>query len=128
MHTTNDPTRRTYTALQAAVWHFNRALLDGALPSCLVTLQRRSGSLGYFAAEKLQNRTDGSITDEIALNPKHILKRPPELTLSTLVHEMVHLRQHHYGNPGAGGTTTRNGRTGRPSRTLKKSLALGDEG
>jgi hypothetical protein len=58
--------------------------------------------LGYFAHERFENRADQSTTDEIALNPKHILQRPPEATLSTLVHEMVHLRQHHFGNPGRG--------------------------
>jgi hypothetical protein len=68
----------------------------------LVTLQRQSNAFGYFANGRFENREDRSTTDEIALNPKHIVERPPAETLSTLVHEMVHLKQHHFGNPGRG--------------------------
>lgn len=38
--------------------------------------------------------------DEIALNPEHFGTRSIEDVLSTLVHEMVHLWQHHFGKPG----------------------------
>jgi hypothetical protein len=67
-----------------------------------VTLQRKQNARGYFAHERFENRNDRSATDEIAINPKHILERPPAETLSTLVHEMVHLEQHHFGSPGRG--------------------------
>jgi predicted SprT family Zn-dependent metalloprotease len=43
------------------------------------------------------------ITDEIALNPAHFATRTPTKILSTLVHEMVHLWQHHCGKPGRRG-------------------------
>ena len=39
------------------------------------------------------------VTDEIALNPAHFGERSPTATLSTLVHEMCHLWQHHFGKP-----------------------------
>jgi predicted SprT family Zn-dependent metalloprotease len=102
VHTSDDPTQATYSTLQAAVAHFNEQLFDGALPPCLITFQRKAGALGYFSAERFENRVDRATTDEIALNPKHIVQRPPEDTLSTLVHEMVHLWQHHFGKPGRG--------------------------
>ena len=102
MHTTNDPTKMTYAALQAAWRHFNKQLFADQLPPCLVTLQRKQNALGYFAHEKFEHRTDHSTTDEIALNPQGILHRKPEQTLSTLVHEMCHLEQHHFGKPGRG--------------------------
>jgi hypothetical protein len=39
--------------------------------------------------ERFGNRVDLSVTDEIALNPKHILERPPEETAQhASVHEM----------------------------------------
>jgi predicted SprT family Zn-dependent metalloprotease len=42
--------------------------------------------------------TDGqSVTDEIALNPSYFKTRTSEQVLSTLVHEMAHLWQYHYG-------------------------------
>jgi predicted SprT family Zn-dependent metalloprotease len=104
MHTTEveDPTRESYETLQAAVQHFNDRLFGGSLPPCLVTFQRRANAKGYFAHEKFEHREHTAITDEIALNPKHFNERSPEDTLSTLVHEMVHLQQHHFGNPGRG--------------------------
>jgi predicted SprT family Zn-dependent metalloprotease len=38
-------------------------------------------------------------TDEIALNPSHFRSRTTAEVLSTLVHEMAHLWQHHHGKP-----------------------------
>ena len=81
--------------------YFNRALFDGQLPNCLITLQRSKRSYGYFCGDRF-GRTDGLVTDEIALNPRYFHVRPVEEVLSTLAHEMVHLWQHHYGKPGRG--------------------------
>jgi predicted SprT family Zn-dependent metalloprotease len=103
MHTANDPTKQSYATLQAAWRHFNKALFDGRLPTCLITFQRRARSYGYFAHERFEHRADGSTTSELAMNPRHFNERSPEATLSTLVHEMVHGQQRHFGNPGRGG-------------------------
>ena len=79
---------------------FNMGLFSGALPPCLITMQRRKGSYGYFSGERFHNTANHEeVTDEIALNPMHFATRTPEQVLSTLVHEMVHLWQHHYGTP-----------------------------
>ena len=43
------------------------------------------------------------VTDEIALNPSHFRDRSTEQSLSTLVHEMTHLEQHHFGKPSRAG-------------------------
>jgi predicted SprT family Zn-dependent metalloprotease len=94
------PTHRTYTSLDAAYDHFNRELFGGQLPPCLITMQRHKGAYGYFSGERfasLDNPED--VTDEIALNPAHFGTRTPTAILSTLVHEMVHLWQHHFGKP-----------------------------
>lgn len=95
------PTRETYDRLQQAYEHFNKALFDNALPNALITLQRRKGSFGYFAGDKFSN-ADGRPADEIALNPLAFAERPVSEILATLVHEMVHLWQHHFGAPGRG--------------------------
>ncbi|MEW8119787.1 MAG: SprT-like domain-containing protein, partial [Candidatus Thiodiazotropha sp.] len=68
---------------------------------CLITLQRRKRSYGYFCGNRF-GREDGKVTDEIALNPSHFRERPLKEVLATLAHEMVHLWQHHYGKPGRG--------------------------
>lgn len=95
------PTRETYDELQRAYSHFNRLLFDGELPDCLITLQREKSTCGYFSAARFA-RADGQTTDEIALNPAFFAVVPLVETLQTLVHEMCHLWQHHFGKPGRG--------------------------
>jgi SprT-like family len=100
---TNAPTHQTYSGLQAAYDHFNRRLFGGKLPGCLITMQRQRGYYGFFAGDRFASQANERETiDEIALNPVH-LTRPPDEVLSTLVHEMVHLFQHHFGNPSRNG-------------------------
>ncbi len=95
------PTRETYDPLQQAYETLNRALFENALPNCLITLQRSKKSYGFFCGDRF-GKTDGTLTDEIALNPTHFRNRPQEAVLATLAHEMVHLWQHHFGKPGRG--------------------------
>ncbi|MES1990600.1 MAG: SprT-like domain-containing protein [Pseudomonadota bacterium] len=95
------PTKETYDPLQQTYETFNRVLFDNALPNCLITLQRRKRTYGYFSGGRF-GRNDGTLTDEIALNPSHFRDRPLEEVLATLAHEMVHLWQHHFGRPGRG--------------------------
>jgi predicted SprT family Zn-dependent metalloprotease len=96
----NNPTTQTYTSLATAYDFFNRELFSGSLPPCLITMQRHKNAYGYFSGERFANTSDPKeITDEIALNPALFANRKPHEVLSTLVHEMVHLWQHHYGKP-----------------------------
>lgn len=94
-------TTEQYTALDRAYDYFNQKLWGGTLPACLITLQRRHTAYGYFWAEQFKN-LDGKFTDEIAMNPEHLHRDPAE-ALSTLVHEMAHLWQQHYGKPSRTG-------------------------
>lgn len=78
--------------------YFNDKLFDKQLPSCLITMQRKSRAYGYFCGDRFANRENTEeITDEIALNPSYFAECSAESILSTLVHEMVHLWQHHFG-------------------------------
>jgi hypothetical protein len=95
------PTDETYGQLQTGFGYLNMNLCDNRVPNCLITLQRQRGSYGYFAGDRF-SREDGRQTDEIALNPAHFRSRTIEETLSTLLHEMKHLEQHHFGKPGRG--------------------------
>ncbi len=95
-----NPTQRTYASLTTAYDFFNGELFGGQLPPCLITMQRHKGAYGYFSGGRFANVADrADVTDEIALNPAHFAARKPEQTLSTLVHEMAHLWQHHHGKP-----------------------------
>lgn len=93
------PTVETYTELQAAYTWYNERLFDGRLPFCLITYQREKRTMGYFSGARWASRKGGR-TDEIAINPWYFGTRPIEEVLSTLVHEMVHLWQEHFGEPG----------------------------
>jgi predicted SprT family Zn-dependent metalloprotease len=95
-----NPTQRTYTSLTQVYDFFNAELFGGQLPPCLITMQRHKGAYGYFSGERFASLDDPQeLTDEIALNPTQFRQRTTTETLSTLVHEMVHLWQHHHGKP-----------------------------
>jgi predicted SprT family Zn-dependent metalloprotease len=96
----DSPTQHTYDSLTQAYSHFNKSLFNGVLPCCLITMQRKQGAYGYFAGDRFGTRDGGQKTDEIALNPSHFKAQTTQEILSTLVHEMAHLWQHHFGKPG----------------------------
>lgn len=98
-----NPTMRTYHGLDNAYAVFNAELFKDELPSCLITMQRVKKAYGYFAGGRFGSKDGSLVTDEIALNPSHFSVRTTEQSLSTLVHEMVHLWQHHFGKPSRGG-------------------------
>jgi predicted SprT family Zn-dependent metalloprotease len=95
------PTLQAYKELQEAYDYFNQELFSGKLPNCLITMQRRKHALGYFAKKRFEN-TSGDTTDEIAMNPQYFKRLGINELLSTLVHEMAHLWQFHFGSPGRG--------------------------
>jgi predicted SprT family Zn-dependent metalloprotease len=94
------PTDDTYSELQQAYDHFNAELFDGQLSGCLITLQREKKTYGYFSAQRFVRREDGVKTDEIAMNPAYFAVCPVLEVMQTLVHEMVHAWQQHFGKPG----------------------------
>ena len=98
-----NPTTKTYKSLDDAFVFFNHRLFGGRLPSCLITIQRSRAAYGYFAGGRFGSPDGKEVTDEIALNPSHFHRRSTEQSLSTLVHEMTHLEQHHFGKPSRSG-------------------------
>ena len=97
------PTIETYAELQAAFDHFNARIFDGKLPACLITLQRNKKTFGYYSHDRFVCGETGELTAEIAMNPSYFVARTIRETLSTLVHEMAHQWQYHYGKPGRRG-------------------------
>lgn len=98
-----DPTTETYRHFRHAYNFFNRALFANTLPPCLITVQRHRGAYGFFSGRRFESFDRVRVTDEIALNPEHFAARDDKDVLSTLVHEMAHLWQAHYGTPSRGG-------------------------
>lgn len=96
---TKRPTEEAYAELQQAYDHYNSALFGGQLPACLITFQRQKRTFGYFSKDRFGRRRDGRKADEIALNPEYFAVVPMVEVLQTLVHEMAHLWQEHFGKP-----------------------------
>lgn len=99
----SNPTTQAYEELEAAFDHFNAALFNGQLPHCLITLQRKKRTYGYFSSKRFVRRHDKVLTDEIAMNPAYFAVVPMLEILQTLVHEMTHAWQFHFGKPGRRG-------------------------
>lgn len=92
------PTSELYFALERAYDHFNSKLFDGDLPTVIFTFQRKSGVMGYFSPERWGNQK-GKKCNEIAINPSFLAQSRLIEICQTLVHEMVHCWQHHFGKP-----------------------------
>jgi SprT-like family len=101
--TGSDPTRTTYLDLTRAYDFYNVRLFSSRLPRCLITMQRCRTAYGYYAAGRFGTSDGSEVTDEVAINPSFLRGRTTEQVLSTLVHEMTHLEQQHFGEPGRGG-------------------------
>lgn len=98
------PIEETYGVLQKAYDFFNERLFDGELPSCLITLQRKSNAMGYYAKKRFYNKKTGTdLVDEIALNPEWFQFVDPIEIMACLCHEQCHLWQAKYGHPSRGG-------------------------
>ena len=90
------PTLEQFAAYQAAWDYFNKTLFDGKLKPCLLNFSRHRGSQGFFCPERWQK--GDAVVHEISLNPD-LLKRPAEMSMSTLAHEMGHQWQNDLGTP-----------------------------
>lgn len=104
-NTPDAPTGATYGALEAAYSFFNERLFGGRLMPCLFVMQRaKSNKRGHFHAEIWESQeVEGYAADEMSINPNTLQARSLGDILSTLVHEMCHLEQHHFGAPSRNG-------------------------
>lgn len=92
-----------YMKFDLAFAYFNKHLFEEKLPLTFITLQSRGGAFGYFAPGRFRSVTDDDTKlDEIALNPDYFFYGELEI-MQTLVHEMCHQWQHHYGKPSRSG-------------------------
>lgn len=91
------PTDEMYGTIARLFDRFNQELFEGKLPLPMLTLQRKTRTFGYFHQDRFVGRN--GTADELALNPEYFGLGDQE-TLQTLVHEMCHIWQHHFGSPG----------------------------
>lgn len=101
--TFQNPTTLGYNYLATAYDYYNEHLFDGKLPACMITLTRRGGTMGYYCHNRFKKLGDDDLCwDEIALNPVEFRADDVREAMQTLVHEMCHLWQEHYGKPSQG--------------------------
>lgn len=98
------PTMKNASHLQWAYSFFNQMLFNGELPECLITMHysARGNVMGYYSRNKFSATDKRGQVDELFLNTKYFHLGDME-TLQTLVHEMVHVWQFHFGKPGKRG-------------------------
>lgn len=92
-------TAQQYGDFDRAYKFLNDALFGGKLPDCFITINSQANSEGYFAHNAFINSADSTKTDEISLNYRSFMVKSTEYVLSTLVHEMCHQWQFHFGKP-----------------------------
>ncbi len=97
--TNKRPTEEAYAELQQCFDFYNAELFDGQLPHCLITFQREKRTMGYFSQKRFVRMDGTAKADEIALNPEYFAVVPLIEVLQTVVHEMVHAWQFHFGTP-----------------------------
>lgn len=97
--TSGTPTISSAEELQRAFDHYNRQLFGGILPPCLMTLQRTPNTFGYFSSQRFLHVESGVATDEISINPAYLANFPVIEAMQTVVHEMCHMWQYHFGKP-----------------------------
>lgn len=101
---TTTPTLEQYGTFDEAYSFFNKRLFGGELPLCLFVFGRGGkNNLGYFSPERWSKRKGKDRIDEISVNPMRLRERSDRDIMSTLVHEMCHVWQQHFGKPSKNG-------------------------
>ena len=98
-----DHTKEIYSELTKAYDYFNSTLFNDELPRCILVMQRKRGAAGYFWGKKWEEKGTKDHADELALNPDVLRSSTLIETLDTLVHEMCHVKQFHFGKPSRNG-------------------------
>lgn len=89
-------TVQQFTTLEDLYSFYNQKLFGGKLPFCLVNLSRHREAVGFYIPQEWASLAGGDIKDEISINPDSF-HLGDEYWQSTLVHEMCHLWQFHFG-------------------------------
>ncbi len=101
-----------YAKLHEAFDFFNKELFKDSLPQVFFTVQRRNKTAGFFRPDSFKERkvndkgeilAPGFSVHEIAMMPEVYEYHTDRQILSTIVHEMTHLQQQEFGNPGRKG-------------------------
>lgn len=98
MEERDKPTKKFYGLFQYVFDHYNGHLFGSEIKDPIIVIVRRKNVAGYYIYQKWFQMQENE-TDELALNPEMFLKFPLLEIVQTIVHEMCHAWQFHYGNP-----------------------------
>ena len=80
---------RAVGQLEKIYFHLNEDFFEGDLPTPIITVQSKPGTMGHCSVAKVwQRKEDNAYELNIAAE---VLNYPIEDTLDTMIHEMVHL-------------------------------------
>ncbi|CAH8296127.1 SprT-like family protein [Mariniflexile fucanivorans] len=96
------PTKKFYGLFQYIFDFYNDELFDNQIKDCLIVITRKKNVAGHYAFKRWYHN-ENLETDELALNPSMFLKFPLIEICQTVVHEMAHGWQFHYGTPSRPG-------------------------
>lgn len=97
MNIAETPTSKFYGLFQYIFEYYNNTLFQNEIKDCIIVVIKKKNTFGHFAPKRYFNREDLD-TDELALNPLMFTKFPLIEICQTIVHEMCHAWQYHYGN------------------------------
>jgi hypothetical protein len=100
MTSPDDINAALWNGYTAAFNYFNKELFEGKLPICVLTLNAKGASTGFFKSVNWKKGEQDY--HEICLNPV-LLNRTDDLVFQTLARLMVFLWQHTYGAPNSPG-------------------------
>jgi len=92
------PTSKFYGLFQMIFDYYNEALFDGELKDCIITITRKHNVFGHYTFKQFYSVKEQE-TDELAINPTMIAQFPLLEVCQTIVHEMCHGWQFHFGKP-----------------------------
>lgn len=92
------PTEKFYGLFQYIFDYYNKHLFDSKIKDLIIVITRKKKVAGHYVHNRWFHMKD-SQTDELALNPHIFLKYPLIEVGQTIVHEMCHAWQFHYGKP-----------------------------
>lgn len=78
-------------------------ILGDFIPDCVITLQRKTNMYSEMTPNSFVELETGNKINEIAINPQWFGVKPRIEILQYMVHQMVHVYQHTYGEPAGKG-------------------------
>ena len=102
MNITDKASSKFYGLFQYLIDYYNDELFNGDIKDCIIVITRKKNVAGHYSYKRWFHINDQE-TDELAINPTMFLQFPLIEICQTIVHEMCHGWQFHYGTPSRRG-------------------------